>query len=254
LFNETQIKISNRITINFINIDNYSIEFISLIKAEITAIWDGDFSEDDLNYVKKQMRSFFKDKDNEKKLAFVAEFICHLYLRYQGFQQYSVLKNLEEIKAPKKGFDGLYEFDNSMWLVESKCAMPTTETNHNRKISEAYNDLKNKIELTRIEDNENNPWENAKNHFIHTEKKNEALIKQIKKLKILFIDGCDIKINKFNVIPCSTLYLEEKWKIIDSDELKVKLEKMLKRYKAQKINVLCINKKSITNFINFIKE
>ena len=256
MFNETQIKISNRITINFLNIDNYSSALISLIKDEITSIWDGDLSDEDLTYVKKQMRSFFKDKekDEEKKLAFVAEFICHLYLRTRGFKQYSVLKNLEEIKAPKKGFDGLYELNDSMWLIESKCAMPTTKTTHNKKVGEAYRDLKNKIESTKVDDNENNPWENAKNHFLHTEKKNDTLLKQIKKLKNLFIDGSEIKINKFNVIPCSTLYMEEKWQVIDPNELRKKLERMLNRYNAKNINVLCINKKNITDFLNFIKD
>lgn len=256
MFNETQIKISDRITVNFLNIDKYSSALISLIKDEITSIWDGDLSDEDLIYVKKQMRSFFKDKekDEEKKLAFVAEFICHLYLRTQGFEQYSVLKNLEEIKAPKKGFDGLYELNNSMWLIESKCAMPTTKTNHNKKVGEAYRDLKSKIETTKIDDNENNPWENAKSHFLHTEKKNDTLLNQIKKLKNLFIDGNEIKINKFNVIPCSTLYMEENWQVIDSDKLKIKLERLLNRYNAKNINVLCVNKKNIKDFLNFIKE
>jgi hypothetical protein len=256
LFNQTQIKLSNRITINFLNIENYTDELIALIKEEIVKIWDGDLSDDDLKFVKKQMQSFFKDKqkDEEKKLAFVAEFICHLYLRHQGFSHYSVLKNLEEIKAPKKGFDGLYELDNSMWLVESKCAMPTTETNHNNKVGEAYRDIKNKIEKTSIIDNENNPWENAKNHFLHTEKKNDALLKDIKKLKNLFIEGKKIQVQKFNVIPCSTIYLGDKWSVIDSDLLKTKLEGLLKRYHAKNINVLCINKKSADDFLKFINE
>lgn len=254
MFYETINKISPRVTLNYINIEDYSDELIQLIKDEMMLIWDGDFTDDDLKLVKKQMKSFFNKKDDEKKFAFVAEFICHLYLRYNGFAQYSVLKNLEEIKAPKKGFDGLYERDNVMWLVESKSAMPTTVTNHNAKVSEAYNDLKGKIEKTSSDKNLNNPWENAKNHFLHTEKRNDSLLKEIKKLKKLFVDDKHLKIENFNVIPCSTIYLEDKWCSIENDELTEKLTGLVKRYKAKAITILCVNKKSIENFMSFINE
>lgn len=256
MFKNTQITISNRVTLNFLNIEDYSSDLVDKIKEEIIKIWDGDLSDDDLNYVKSQMQSFFKDKnkDEEKKLAFVAEFMCHLYLRSIGFDQYSVLKNLEEIKAPKKGFDGLYERFGEMWLVECKSAMPTTVTNHNNKVGEAYRDIKNKIEKTSTKSNENNAWENAKNHFLHTEKKNQSLLKEIKDLKGLFVAGSEVKISRFNIIPCSTIYLADKWCMIDPDELQPKLESLLQRYDAKGLNVVCINKKSVDDFLKFIND
>lgn len=256
MFNNSQIIVSDRITLNFLSIDDYSADLLDKIKEEIVKIWDGDLSDDDLKYVKSQMQSFFQDKqkDQEKKLAFVAEFMCHLYLRGIGFNQYSVLKNLEEIKAPKKGFDGLYELGGEMWLVECKSAMPATVTNHNNKVGEAYRDIKNKIEKTSQKDNENNPWENAKNHFLHTEKKNQTLLKDIKDLKGLFVAGSKIQIEKFNIIPCSTIYLGDKWCHIDCADLQPKLERLLKRYNAKSINVVCINKKSVEDFLKFINE
>lgn len=256
MFNHTKKIISDRIILHFLNINSYSSDLIESIKEEIVKIWDGDLSDDDLKFVKKQMQSFFKDKqkDEEKKLAFVAEFMCHLFLRTIGFSQYSVLKNLEEIKAPKKGFDGLYELDGDMWLVECKCAMPTTQTNHNNKVGEAYRDIKNKIEKTSQKDNENNPWENAKNHFVHTEKKNDTLLKDIKALKKLFVEGQKIQVEKFNIIPCSTIYLDDHWCAIDVEALTQKLEALLQRYNAKNINVICVNKKSAEDFLNFIND
>jgi len=256
LFKETKISISEKISVHFLNIETYSPDLINLIKLEIINVWDGDFSDYNLSHVKSQIKSFFKSKQNDKKLAFVAEFICHLYLRQIGFQQYSVLKNLEEIKAPKKGFDGLYENNNIVWLLESKSAIPDRKTpvTHNDKVGEAYRDLKDKIEKNTSEENKNNPWENAKSHFLYTQKRNDSLLKHIKRLSISYENREKMKINDYNVIPCSTIYLENNYCEINKTELEKKLKSLLKRYKAKNITVLCVNKKNIESFIKFINE
>ena len=88
-----------------------------------------------------------------------------------------------------------------MWLVESKCAMPTTIATHNEKVSEAYNDLKGKIKKTSSTENLNNPWANAKNHFLHMEKKNDSLLNEIKKLKKLFVNDKNSKIENLMSYP-----------------------------------------------------
>ncbi len=256
MFKETEIKVSKKIFLHFINIKEYSIELIDQIKLEIIKIWDGDLTDYDLRHVKSQIRNFLKSKSNDKKLAFVAEFICHLYLRTKGFEQYSLLKNLEEVKAPKKGFDGLYEKDKLLWILESKAAIPERKTpvTHNDKVGEAYRDLKEKIEINTDEENKNNPWENAKSHFILTQKRNESLSKQIKSLSKSYEEREKMLIDNYNVIPCSTIYLDENYFEIDSIKLEKNLKRLLKNYKAKLITVICINKKSIDNFIEFINE
>ncbi|TWP28069.1 hypothetical protein ETU08_10165 [Apibacter muscae] len=256
VFKDSKFKISENFSLHFINIETYSSDLINLIKSEIVKVWDGDLSEYELSLVKNQIKRFFKEKTENQNYGFVAEFICHLYLRYIGFQQYSVLKNLEEIKAPKKGFDGLYEKDGIVWLIESKSASPNRKTfvTHKNKVAEAYRDLKDKLEKNTSDENKNNPWENAKSHFLYTQKKDDSIFKHINRLSISYEKQDIMKIDDFNVIPCSTIYLDKDYCEINNVELEKSLKSLLNRYKAKNMSVLCINKKDIKCFINFIYE
>lgn len=253
IFNETQIILSERVTFNFLNIENYSKELISLIEREIGFIRNGDLSDEEIKDVKKRLKKWIdsKKKDNRAKNGFIAEFICHLYLRYTKFEQYSLFKNLEE-NGPKKGFDGLYLFKDEIWVVESKSTEDISKT-HESKINDAYSDIKKKLESTDKE-KLNDPWENALNHLDRRSVKyNETLLNNVKKLSKDFINNVEHKIKEFNIIPCSTIYMNENWNFIDNEELKAKIESKIKNYDAKKLNILCVNKKSVECFLEFIK-
>ena len=251
MFKESSIKISEKLTLNFLNIENYSKEFIELIEQEIGFIRNGDLSNENIKYIKKAIKAWFHKKGNDErpKIGYVAELICHLYLRSQNFEQYFLFKNLEE-NGPKKGFDGLYLKEDEMWLVESKSTSDFKKT-HLSKIKEAYKDIKNKVESVNQKDN--NPWENSKNHIDNRNiKENVGLLKNINKISQDFIDQNPHKVEEYNIIPSSTIYLGEKYKDIDNVKLKAELEKVCKKFNAKKLNILCVNKKSIDEFINFI--
>lgn len=253
MFNETEIVISEKITLNFLNIESYSDSLIALITKEIGFIRNGDLSDENLKYIKKAIKAWFqkKGKDERPKIGYVSEFICHIYLRSKNFEQYFLFKNLEE-NGPKKGFDGLYLKDDEMWLVESK-STSDLKKNHPTKVNEAYTDIKKKIES--INPNDNNPWENSKNHLDNRNiKLNENLSKTIKELSVDFFEHNAHKIEEFNIIPSSTIYLGDKWELINNEDLKTKLEKLCADYKVKKLNVVCVNKKSIDDFIKFINE
>ena len=50
-----------------------------------------------------------------------------------------------EENSPKKGFDGVYSSNTRVWYMESKSGSNISEE-HKDKISEAYRDLKNKLQ------------------------------------------------------------------------------------------------------------
>ena len=151
----------------------------------------------------------------------------------------------------KKGFDGLYMQTGEYWIYESKSTLPTTKDGtHNANVSEAYNDLKKKIEGV---NHANNPWKNAYSHVMNRAIKENATLSQT--LKSFSNDYAKDKyhsIYKFRVIPSSTIYLGDRWVPIDADDLKVKIQNLVKRYTCAQITVLCLNKKAIDDFIAFI--
>lgn len=252
IFKETRITISKNIFAHFLNIENYLPDLLKLIDSEIGFIRNGPLNDEDLKDVKKRIKIWIdkKGSDVRAKNGFIAEFICHLYLRYIKFEQYSLFKNLEE-NGPKKGFDGLYLYNNEVWIVESKSTANKKKT-HNSKINEAYNDIRTKLESSE-ENGTNDPWENAKHH-IQIVNPNKSLSENVKKLSSDFINNKKHKIKEFNIIPCSTIYLEDKWHTIDVSNLEDKFKEKIKKINAKKVNILCVNKKSIDDFIKYINS
>jgi hypothetical protein len=255
IFNETIIQLSKEITLNFLNIENYSDEFLQLIENEIGFIRNGDLTDEDIDDVKRRIKIWIdrkdKNEDDRAKNGFIAEFICHIYLRYTKFEQYSLFKNLEE-RGPKKGFDGLYLLEDEIWLVESKSTTILKNT-HKSEISKAYKDIKTKLESSEEDVDINDPWENAKHH-IQIAKPNKTLIDKVKILSSDFINNRKHKINEYNIVPCSTIYLKNAYKEIEVEKLKEKFQKLIKTNEAKKLNVICVNKKSIDGFIKFINS
>lgn len=261
IFDSNVIEIvNNKLTFHFINIENYDEAFKNFINSKIVSIYDTTFDEKDIELVKIQIKEWFDEKsaDANKKAGFIAEFMCHLYINYLNFEQHFLFANLEEKGSMKKGFDGLYKLEDEMWIYESKSSIATTKTaNHNSNIGEAYRDVRDKLNGTKTNQfgNPISPWENAVHHAeIAKIKDNKTLIENLKEFRNRFIQKDFENIKNFNVIPSSTIFLEDRYSVIDNDDLKDKLEELIKKYDYKKMNVLCINKKSVNDFIGYINE
>jgi hypothetical protein len=234
--------------IHFVNIPDIDAKLQTLIEENITSIWDGDFGTP-IGVVKTEIFNFIKTKSDDIKKGAIAEFIIHLYLKACGFSQECLFKNLEE-GSIKKGFDGYYSFSNEEWIMESKSgSIDTNQISHKKKIKEAYDDLKNKIEGK----GSNNPWSNAYNHAIAAGTSTD-IIKNIKKLSINYVRETFPDISTLNIIASSTIYHNGNW-----DENLVKpdhdtISKMSESFNYQKINIICVNKKSIDTLIEHMTQ
>lgn len=256
MFGRYKIKITDKITLHFLSIDNYSERLQRYIESNIHQIWNGDNetieSAEDIKIVKTELLSLLEKKSDVQKIGIVSEFICHLYLRANNYDQHFLFRNLEE-KGMKKGFDGLYLIGNDFFIYESKSSLEsTTDATHNGNISEAYHDLRKKIEG--INDT-NDPWRNAYNHAsLRSINFNENVSKTLKKLSNEYVQKKFSKVENYNLIPSSTLYLGARYTDIDKDGLKREIESLVSRYKFKKLNVICVNKSSIQQFINYLNE
>ena len=249
-------KISKKLNIHYLDIGDYDNDIILAIKNNITKICNGIAGDQDIEILKIEIRNWFVGKDDSKKHGFIAEFFCHLYLNQLHFEQHFLFKNLEETKSMKKGFDGLYQYKNEIFLYESKSSLPSTTTaTHNSNIGEAYRDLRDKLNGSKLDVHANpiDPWSNAVNHAsLQQVNPSKTLIQNLTNFKKQFIKGSYNNIKNFNIIPSSTIYLGANWKCIDRADLKPKLIDLVKRYKYKNINILCINKKAVDGFIDYI--
>lgn len=248
--------ISENLKIHYLDIGDYDNDIILAIKNNIAKICNGIAGDQDIDVLKIEIKNWFVGKDDSKKHGFIAEFFCHLYLNQLNFEQHFLFKNLEETKSMKKGFDGLYQFEDEIFLYESKSSLPTTATaTHNSNIGEAYRDLRDKLNGSKLDVHGNpiDPWSNAVNHAsLQQINPNKTLIQNLGDFKKQFLKGSFRNIKNFNVIPSSTIYLGTRWTCIDRADLKTKLTGLVKKYEYKKINILCINKKAVDCFINYI--
>jgi hypothetical protein len=256
MFGHTQIDVSDKITFHFLNIGDYSPALKEKINEEVGRIWNGDLEEDvDMTVVKAELKELIEPKDDAKKHGIVAEFICHLFLRSLEYEQHFLFQNLEE-KGMKKGFDGLYIKDSVFWLYESKSTLPTTiDSDHNKNIGKAYNGLKHKIEGTESAEHPNNPWKNAYHHAQNRAiSENQTISQILKKFSDDFVKKKYQKVSEFNLIPSSTIYLDDRWCHINCDDLRARLEGLIENYECKTLHLICINKKSIADFLSYVDE
>jgi hypothetical protein len=251
IFDSECIDLENGNHLHFINIPTLDDNITACIDANMVSICEGA-SDTDLATIKQRLIAFLTPKkgSNIEKGA-IAEFFGHLYLTEIGFRQEFLFLNLEE-GSIKKGFDGYYSLNSETWIYESKSAsMRTNGASHNSNISLAYSDLKKKISGNP----ENNPWENAFNHasLIHVGT-DESIRKNLKDLANAFTLGKRQDIAKFNIIPGSTLFLDGTWSAIDVDCLVPELKQLIKNYKFQKIDIICVNKVSVDLFWNYLEK
>lgn len=258
LFNSYILKKTEKLWFHFLNISSYTEDIKKLFDNSIAQILNGIEGDPDIELAKIEFKNWLISKENDqlKRCGFVAEFLCHVYLSQLEFQQHFLFRNLEETKSMKKGFDGLYQLKEEIWIYESKSSLHTTkDANHNSNISEAYNDIKNKLSGKKLDSQGQpiDPWTNAISHASQIQiKPDKTLINNLNIFKKKFLKKEYEKILNFNIIPSSTIFLEDKWEIINSEELESKIEALCKRYEYKKMNVLCINKKSIEDFMEYL--
>lgn len=92
----------------------------------------------------------------------------------------------------------------------------------------------------------NNPWKNAYNHASHVDVNTKKSIREnIKKMSDKFVLNSFAKIEDFNIIPASTIFLDDNWEEMDINDLQVKLQEKVENFSYKGLMVICITKSSV---------
>ena len=246
------VKISRNKTLHVIDVKEIDDDTRKLLDKFFVEICEGE-SDSELELVKLRLANFLKTKKEDTQMGAVAEFLVHIYLNKMGFKQEFLFFNLEE-GSIKKGFDGLFSKDSETYLVESKSGSILSKgISHKNKLKTAYLDLKDYV-AGKSEKGKNNPWKNAFNHASHCDVGTEKNIRQkIKALRDMYDLGKYTKIEDYNVIACSTIYLSSAWD--GSANSKVLNEhQFIEEFSAVSVSALCITKASLQKFIDYLGE
>lgn len=244
-----EVKIDSTITVYSMNIKKLNGSFSKYLDKKLVEICKGK-RKIKLETVKKEFTKYLDSKGTSTLLTgSVSEFFIHLFLSSQKFKQEFLYFNLEE-NSIKKGFDGYYTKDSNEWILESKSSTITT-SQHKNIIHKAYKGVKDKIEGI---DNKNNPWENAYSHAKHGDVQTEEKVtNKLSALSDLYTNESYKKIDDFNIMASSTIFLEKDWKKIDKKELKSEIKDYLSDKKFKNIIIICLNKKSVQHLKDYLK-
>lgn len=238
-------KLDENRRICIITINDFNDQLYNNIDNYICKIWQGNIDED-IDLVKKQILEFVY-VEGKKKIGAIAEFFIHLYLNMEGYDPLCLFQNLEE-NSFKKGFDGYFTANGEEWLVESKSTVDN-KIKHHSKISEAYNDLNNKVKG----DTPNNPWKNAFNHACNVNiLVPEKVRKQLYDLAKEFTNGKYHSLAEYNIIPCSTKFLNTE-EIEKSDFVHNTVLDKINGFEFNKIIAICINNRAADLFIDYLR-
>lgn len=237
--------------LHILKVSKYDKQLIELIDKYLVKICEGEDAEG-IKRVKKRLLKFIQSKHENTKMGAVAEFFIHLYLNDCHFKQEFLFFNLEETSI-KKGFDGVYTKNEQMYILESKSGSKRTNgITHINKLKEAYNDLTKYFDGTSNKGN-NNPWRNAYNHASHGDiKAKDSLKKQIRLLANLYDEESYGDILDYNIIPCSTIFLDNFWSEDYTNDL-LKSINDLNYFSAKKIDLVVLTKLSLLSFIEFLE-
>lgn len=217
------------------DIDNYLID---LVFADPTK---------DLTTAKNRIKRFIKTKSDNEKHGIVAEMMSHIIIRDEiKMEHLGLLINLED-NSMKKGFDGVYQKDNDVWFGESKSVYDSDEK-HKDNIDEALRCFKNKINGYAT----NNPWSNAITHFCRLNngiKVSDSLRKRIDILSDDFENGVYQDEKDYNVIPVSTLFIDDNQSF---DDILKDVEKIISRVSYKQMIVLCIDNDFYNEIIDYL--
>lgn len=235
--------------LHLIHIESINSDLEDVINKNIAEICFGDPNRN-IDVVKSRMRRLLKE-DSNHLMGATAEFFAILYLKELGFKQEFVFINLEE-NSFKKGFDGYYTIEKEEWILESKSGdIESAGGTHHEKISVAYRGLKNTISGN--SGNQNNPWENALFHAKSVDSKKDIKSK-LQGLADDFELGVFRDIKDFNIIPTSTIFLGNLWEEIDKVDLTDRIANYFSAKDFNKLNVICINKKSVKTLIDYLNK
>ncbi|MGI5308920.1 hypothetical protein [Rheinheimera sp. WS51] len=228
---------------------------IGLIDENLVEICEGE-SATLLSEAKLTFLDFLSNKDDTTKIGAVAEFFIHLFLRELGYKQEFLFYNLEE-RSIKKGFDGYFSQGDTQFIVESKSGFESSKNiSHKVKIKKAYNDIVSTIggASKKSAKGQNNPWRNAYNHASHIDVGTKKSIrKNLKELSDLFDQGIYQNIENFNVIPCSTIFLDDEWSAHFSKSILAEEDAFFLALKAKTLKVVCITNKTISALIDYLE-
>lgn len=244
--------LSDRFELHVIEIKELDKTIENLIDNFLVSICEGN-SNSQLCDVKDSLKKFLETKSEDTRMGAIAELFIHLYLRANNYKQEFLFRNLEE-GSIKKGFDGYFSKDSETFIVESKSGTVTTKgIKHKSKLNEAYNDLNGYITGT-SKKSTNNPWRNAYNHASHCDVGTLKSIRdQLKLLSDLF-EKCTYKdTNEFNIIPCSTIFLDDNWSHIFSNDILTEND-FITKFNGKSVKAICITKKSIDMFNHYLSK
>ncbi len=198
-----------------------------------------------------------KKQEQDKPLLYgaIAEFFIHLHLNTLGYKQECLFKNLEE-NSIKKGFDGLYSQAEDYWVMESKSGFITTvNIKHCSKVKEAYKDLGDKIsgKAENVSGVPNNPWANAYNHAsLRDVGSSDNLLDTLHKLQDEFTNDVFHRVEDYNVMPCSTIFLLNNTNDTLIEDLESRIVQWHQDNNLKNIRVICINFDAIQFFLDYI--
>ena len=241
--------INENVNIHIITIETINDEFKLFMDDSLISIYLGNRNID-LLLAKEKLFNFLNTKSQNTQMGAIAEFFIHLYVRTMNMKQECLMSNLEE-GSIKKGFDGYYSQGNVEWIMESKSGTIDTQTiSHHAKISEGYRGLQSLLSGG----SSNNPWENAYNHASHRDvNPRDSIIANIDNFSIDFDRGRFYEIKNFNIIPSSTIFYNGVIDI-DTDEILEKLEPLVDTFEFKKLEIICISKKSLDLFIDYLVD
>lgn len=245
-------KLSENIELHVIEIKEIDSNIEILLDNFLVSICEGS-SNSQLVDVKKSLKDFLIKKTEDTRMGAIAELFIHLYLRINNYRQEFLFRNLEE-GSIKKGFDGYFSKNSETYIVESKSgAISTKGIKHRSKLNEAYNDLNCYITGT-SKKGSNNPWRNAYNHASHCDVGTEKSIRdQLKLLSDLYDKSKYKSINEFNIVPCSTIFLDDNWNKQLLEDILTENE-FITKYNGKSVKAICITKKSIEMFNYYLSK
>lgn len=244
-------RLAPNMELHVMHIGEFDSEYIKKIDEDIVKICEG-YSRSSIEEVKKRLFNYLKTKDLRGRQGAISEFFIHLFLNNNKYKQDCLFFNLED-SGPKKGFDGVYSKNNEIFLVESKSGGCSTKNiSHLNKIRESHSGLEQYLTGTSVR-RDGNPWINAYNHANQKDvKSKEKIIDKIWQLRADFQNGIFSQVPDFNLVPCSTIYLNGEWSNLWSDNLLLEKTKLMS-LKGKTIKILSVTNKDMNNFMKYLE-